>query len=206
MFAVIWTLRAVPWTNILLKTESTIHDPRFNESYFESDWSGDMTSIFSTKIENLLRNTALSKNQILFHKFFPDSQTFLLTRLNRFLQNFSQISGHVDLQKVISSSPFFNSDSFLWLEGHSYPQTTLEDRLSSKLHDFSNWISPTPSEIHLRLLTVTRFSNFIESEYPDTIAIPQSSTSTSTSTFPSKSVISISLFCHFPQMKTQFKS
>jgi hypothetical protein len=67
-----------------------------------------------------------------------------------------------------------------WALNHRYLQDSLEDRLSEELTDLDAWLSPSDSEMQLRLLTVTRFAAVIEAEYPGSLVIPQGSTATAT--------------------------
>jgi hypothetical protein len=67
-----------------------------------------------------------------------------------------------------------------WALDHQYLQASLDDRLSEELTDLDAWLTQTPAESHLRLLTMTRFSNVIRHIYPDAIVVPQGSAATET--------------------------
>jgi hypothetical protein len=68
-----------------------------------------------------------------------------------------------------------------WALNHRYLQENVEDRLTEELVDLNAWLTPSDSETHIRLLTVTRFSAIIEAEYPGSVVIPQGSTATGAS-------------------------
>jgi DNA polymerase sigma len=65
-----------------------------------------------------------------------------------------------------------------WALNHRYLQESLEERLTEELTDLDGWLSPSESEMHIRLLTVMRFGAIIEAEYPDSVVVPQGSTAT----------------------------
>ena len=67
-----------------------------------------------------------------------------------------------------------------WNKETIYQEKEFSERLEHELLDLEKWLQPTPGEKHLRLITIMRFTNVIETQYPGCVCIPQGSSSNGT--------------------------